>query len=333
MPYGVENMEYLNIKDTTLRVSRLCMGGCPLGGYGWGRVQERELLDAVRTALDNGINFFDTADIYGLGTSELTLGKALGSRRAEAVVATKFGVRVDGGKTWYDNSPSWMEQALTDSLRRLGTDWVDLWIVHYLDGVTPLEDIVEALERYRQEGRIRAYGLSNVTARDLERIAEAGGGFVSLQDEYSLACRKNEEILTDSCARYGLTPMTWGSLGQGVLTGKYDITTIFGPNDRRSREVYINFHGEKFRHNLRIVEAMRPIAAAHNVPLAAVAVRFILDHLPDSVVLTGFKRPAQVLDTLKAMDWRLTAKELQELDNISLEFVSPDGETHEEDRT
>ena len=98
-------MEYITLKNTDLQVSRVCMGGCPMGGYGWGNVQEQELLDAVSAALDNGINFFDTADTYGLGKSEETLGKALGSRRHQAVIASKFGVRIGSQGTFYDNSP------------------------------------------------------------------------------------------------------------------------------------------------------------------------------------------------------------------------------------
>ena len=107
-----ENMEYITLKNSDLQVSRICMGGCPMGQYGWGDVQEKLLLDAVSEALERGINFFDTADTYGLGTSERTLAKALGARRSEVVIADKFGVRVENGRTFYDNSPEWIRKAL-----------------------------------------------------------------------------------------------------------------------------------------------------------------------------------------------------------------------------
>ena len=204
------------------------MGGCPMGGYGWGSVQENELIDAVHTALDNGVNFFDTADTYGLGQSEITLGKALGSRRKDAVIATKFGVRAGNGKTFYDNSPEYIEQALDASLKRLNTDYIDLYQVHYRDAVTPLSVIAETLERFKEQGKIRYYGLSNVSMADYEEIMQLKGSFVSLQDEYSLACRKNEKDLLKLSEELELTPMTWGSLGQGILTGKYDKNTSFG---------------------------------------------------------------------------------------------------------
>ena len=311
-------MEYSKIRNTDLNVSRICMGGCPMGGYGWGAVQEAELIDAVHTALDNGINFFDTADTYGLGQSEITLGKALGNRRKDAIIATKFGVRAGNGKTFYDNSPEYIEQALDASLKRLGTDYIDLYQVHYRDGVTPISAVAETLERMKEAGKIRYYGLSNISMKDYEELAPYKGQFVSFQDEYSLACRKNESDMLNLSDKLSMTPLTWGSLGQGILTGKYDKTNVnFDSSDRRSRDIYVNFHGEKLLKNLEIVETMRPIAAAHNKSVAAVAIRFILDYIPGSVVLCGVKRPAQILSNIEGSDWRLTSEEIHELDEVS----------------
>lgn len=311
-------MEYSKIKNTDLNVSRICMGGCPMGGYGWGAVQETELIDAVQAALDNGINFFDTADTYGLGQSEITLGKALGNRRKVAVIATKFGVRAGNGKTFYDNSPEYIEQALDASLKRLDTDYIDLYQVHYRDGVTPISVVSETLERMKEAGKIRYYGLSNISMKDYEEIAPFKGKFVSFQDEYSLACRKNESDMLALSEELSMTPLTWGSLGQGILTGKYDKTNVnFDSSDRRSRDIYVNFHGEKLLKNLEIVEAMRPIAAVHNKSVAAVAIRFILDHIPGSVVLCGAKRPAQILSNVEGSDWKLSVEELDLLDKVS----------------
>lgn len=311
-------MEYSKIRNTDLNVSRICMGGCPMGGYGWGAVQEAELIDAVQTALDNGINFFDTADTYGLGQSEITLGKSLGNRRKDAVIATKFGVRAGNGKTFYDNSPEYIEQALDASLKRLDTDYIDLYQVHYRDGVTPISVVAETLERMKEAGKIRYYGLSNISMKDYEELAPYKGKFVSFQDEYSLACRKNERDMLALSDKLSMTPLTWGSLGQGILTGKYDKTNVnFDSSDRRSRDIYVNFHGKKLLKNLEIVETMRPIAAAHNKSVAAVAIRFILDHIPDSVVLCGAKRPAQILSNAEGSDWKLTSEEINELDEVS----------------
>ena len=130
-------MEYITLKNSDLEVSRFCMGGCPMGGYGWGNVQKTELVDAVRTALDNGVNYFDTADTYGLGQSEMTLAEALGADRKRVVIQTKFGVRQGEKGTFYDNSPEYIEEALDASLKRLNTDYIDIYTLHYRDGRTP----------------------------------------------------------------------------------------------------------------------------------------------------------------------------------------------------
>ncbi len=311
-------MEYITLKNSDLNVSRLCMGGCPMGGYGWGDVQENELIEAVHTAIDNGINFFDTADVYGLGQSEKTLAKALGSYRKDVVIATKFGVRTGNGKTVYDNSPEWIREALEGSLKRLGTDYIDLYQVHYRDGVTPISVVLETLEELKAKGYIRYFGLSNIHQDDLAELEPYVGKFVSFQDEYSLACRKNEKDMFEVSEKLQMTPLTWGSLGQGILTGKYTKENVdFGSDDRRSREIYVNFHGEKLLKNLEIVEVMKGIAEKYGKPVAAVAIRFILDYIPESVVLCGAKRPSQILGNVEGMDWKLGEEDLKVLDEVS----------------
>lgn len=310
-------MEYITLRNSELRVSRLCMGGCPMGGYGWGSVRESELIDAVHVALDQGVNFFDTADTYGLGRSEITLGKSLGSHRKEVVVASKFGVRVGGGITVYDNSPAWIEEALNGSLKRLGTDYIDLYQVHYRDKATPISSVVETLEEMKKQGKIRYYGLSNIYQADIPELHPFAGSFVSFQDECSLACRKNEQDMRQISNDLQMTPLTWGSLGQGILTGKYDENVVFGEDDRRSRDIYVNFHGEKLHQNLRIVEVLRRIAERHSKTVSACAIRWILDTLPESSVIAGVKRPEQLNANIEAMDWHLSEDELQELDRVS----------------
>lgn len=311
-------MEYITLQNTDLRVSRFCMGGCPMGGYGWGSVQESELLDAIHAALNAGVNFFDTADTYGLGQSERTLAKGLGSRRRDVVIESKFGVRVGGGKTVYDNSPEYIQQALEESLRRLNTDYIDVYLIHYRDGKTPIADVVGKLEELKAAGKLRYYGLSNIHGDGLEELLPYAGRFACCQDELSLACRKNEDDLRAVQSRLRATPMTWGSLGQGILTGKYNRENVcFGADDRRSREIYVNFHGEKLEQNLRIVEALKKIAANREKSVAACAIRWILDTLPESVVIAGVKRPAQLSANVEAMGWTLNEEELRELNEVS----------------
>ncbi len=311
-------MEYLILKNSDLKVSRIGMGGCPMGQYGWGNVQENELIEAVHSAIDLGITLFDTADTYGLGQSEITLGKALGKRRRDVVIASKFGVRIENGKTFYDNSPEYIEKALDDSLRRLRTDYIDLYQVHYRDEKTPIEDVVDKLESLKKQGKIRYYGLSNIHENDKDELKYFIGSFVSFQDEYSLACRKNERDIRLISDELQMTPITWGSLGQGILTGKYNKNVKFNSDDRRSRDVYVNFHGEKLLKNLEIVDEMKIIGLNHDRPVSAVAIRFILDYLEDSVVLCGAKKAEQIIGNIQGTDWNLSESELDELDRISI---------------
>lgn len=293
------------------------MGGCPMGGYGWGNVQESELLDAISEALDKGVNFFDTADTYGLGQSERTLAKGLGERRKNVVIESKFGVRVGGGKTVYDNSPEYIQTALEESLRRLNTDYIDIYTIHYRDGKTPIADVIGKLDELKAAGKIRHYGLSNIHGNEADELIPYAEKFVCCQDEFSLACRKNEADLFSLQSKLHVTPMTWGSLGQGILTGKYGADVKFGADDRRSREIYVNFHGEKLKQNLRIVEVLKKVAENHRRTVAACAIRWILDTLPESVVIAGVKRPSQLDSNIEAMDWHLGIEEMKELNEVA----------------
>lgn len=310
-------MEYIKLQNSDLLVSCLCMGGCPMGGYGWGNVQEQELLDAIACAVDNGINFFDTADTYGLGQSEKTLAKGLGSKRKDVIIESKFGVRFGKDGTTYDNSPEYIQECLEGTLKRLNTDYLDVYVIHYRDGKTPIADVVGKLGDLQKQGKLRYFGLSNIHQDGMAELEPFKGQFVCCQDEYSLVCRTFEKDLLAVQRKIGATPLTWGSLGQGILTGKYDRTCSFEENDRRSRDIYVNFHGDKLAKNMDIVDTMRSIAEAHGVSVAAVAIRFILDHLKDSVVLVGAKRPAQILGNLESIGWNLTSDELQLLNEVS----------------
>lgn len=312
-------MEYITLKNSDLNVSRICMGGCPMGGYGWGsNILESELIDAVHTALDNGVNFFDTADTYGLGQSEITLGKALKGRRSKAIIASKFGVHAKKGTpTFYDNSPEWIRYSIEGTLKRLGTDYIDLYQIHYRDEKTPISEVIEVLDELKKAGYIRYYGLSNIHKKDAAELEEHKGKFVSFQNEYSLACRKNESDLLNFSRELSLSPLTWGSLGQGILTGKYDKSTTFSSDDRRSRDVYVNFHGEKLKKNLEIVEAMKQISKSNGKSVPSIAIRFILDYINNSVVLVGVKRPAQMLSNIEAVGWHLCNEQINILEKIS----------------
>lgn len=313
-------MDYIILQHSELKVSRIAIGGDPMGKHGWGEVQESALNEAINIGIDNGINFFDTADIYGFGEAERILGESLGKRRKDVIIASKFGVRRNEGntRTFYDNSPSWIRKTVVASLKRLKTDYIDIYQLHYRDGVTPILDIIETLDDLKRKGLIRYYGLSNIYSNDISEILPYADSFVSFQDEYSLANRTHEADIKKIEHDLSITPLTWGSLGQGILTGKYGRNVIFDSSDRRSRDTYKNFHGEKLKKNLEIIDYMRSIIPEYNKSLAAIAIRFILDYLKSSVVLVGVKNKEQVLSNCEACEWNLNSHHIWCLCEISL---------------
>ena len=292
-----------------------------MGGYDWGETHEQDFIDAIHVALDKGVNFFDTADTYGLGHSEETLAKGLGNRRKDVVIQSKFGVRVMqdmiGRKTIYDNSPIYVRKALEGTLARLKTDYIDIYTIHYRDYSTQIEELIGILTELKKEGKIRYFGLSNIHGNQVEELLPYKDLFATCQDEYSLACRVYEQDLETVRERIKALPMTWGSLGQGILTGKYNADVKFGDNDRRRREIYVNFHGDKLKKNLEIVKHMKIIADEQHKSCAAVAIRFILDYLPCSIVTAGVKNVAQMRANLEGVDWNLSPDDIAVLDKVS----------------
>jgi aryl-alcohol dehydrogenase-like predicted oxidoreductase len=311
-------MEYITLGNSDLKVSRLGFGCCPMGMHGWGAVDKRDLISAVRIALDEGVTLFDTADIYGLGMSENILGEALGSHRSKVVIASKFGARwTKEGRIVYDNSIPWIRTALDESLKRLNTDYIDLYQLHYWDRITPLDETFEFLELSRTAGKIRYYGVTNIDVLD-RGIKKMPDGLASFSFEYSLANRKFEERIMRLAVDYHLSFLSWGSLGQGILSGKYSENTVFPEIDRRSRSVYVNFHGKTFKKNLEIVSEMKRLLLSYpDKTLSQMAIRWILDYLNFGVVLVGIKKPVQIKENCRAFGWNLNKKDIHSLDRLS----------------
>jgi len=317
-------------RTTTLGTSgapvlRVAFGCEQLGGHNWGEVVVSDVLSAIDEAIDCGVNLFDTADCYGLGESERRLGALLRARRSNVMVATKFGVRVDpSGRVSYDSSPEWAERALDASLSRLQTDCVDLLQLHYWDRRTPIAATLECMERLRIAGKCRYIGATNVSAADLPRVLPEG--FVSLSLEHSLVARGSE---TDAQAagERGLTFLGYGTLAQGLLSGRYGPDHRFGGNDRRSRATYVQHHGARRDRNMSIVAVISEAAAALGASPAQVAIAWVLERLPRSIALVGLKRSAQLREALGALELRLTDPWRTRLDDISA-LADAAGPTH-----
>lgn len=298
-------------------IARIGFGGCPMGRHAWGPTSDRDLIDAVHTALDAGITLFDTSDVYGLGHSETLLGQALTSHRHQAIVATKFGVRRTNGNTHYDCSPKWIRTALEGSLARLQTDVVDLYQMHYWDGVTPLDEVFGTLKQLRAEGKIRSFGVTNF---DLGTVTgPLPEALVTFSHDYSLTNRSHESTIARTAQQRDLTFLSWGSLGHGVLTGKYDTEGAFESGDRRNRETYRAFHGDGLEKSLRIVGKMADLLSEYpERTMPQLALRWLLDRHPAAIALVGIKTPAQISDNVAALGWHLAEQHVQELDEVSL---------------
>lgn len=290
-------MQTVPLPHSDLCVTRVGLGGCPLGGHGWGPVEHDRLVEAVHTALDHGVNHFDTADIYGLGASEQLLAEALGPRRHDVVIASKFGVRRVDDRTVYDARPEWMHKALDATLRRLQLESLPLYYLHWPDGETPVAETLGALQRLKDAGKIRAIGMSNLSPEQCaEAFAAAEVSVVQLR--YSLLDREDADAVRPIATKHGSPLVTWGSLSQGLLTGKFDASTRFDLSDRRKR--YPAFQGEQYTRNLAFVEQLKTEADRLRTTPGRLAIRWLIDTPGVGTVLFGAKTAEQVEDNLAA---------------------------------
>jgi aryl-alcohol dehydrogenase-like predicted oxidoreductase len=284
------------------RISVVGFGGWPIGGHGYGPVEDSRSVAAVHKALDLGITLFDTADVYGFGRSEEILAKALGRRIQDVVLATKFGVRWDGsGRTWKDCSPEYLRIALEGSLRRLKTDCLPLYQIHRHDGVTSLSDVFDALFRLREEGKIRHIGCSNIPS-SVFRDTIISGKIDSAQLQYSLAYQDSSQDLVAYRGQDRMATLVYGVLARGLLTGKYGKNSIFGEGDTRGEDS--NFRENMDRNSL-IVHAIRKVSAKYRKTPGQVAIRWVLENPSVSCALVGVKSEEQVLENAGAVGWFL----------------------------
>lgn len=296
-------------------------GAEQLGGHAWGEIDIERCVAAVHRAVDGGVRLFDTADCYGLGLSEERLGQIFAGRWGDVVLSTKCGVRFDaGGKVRYDNDPAYIHEACRASLRRLGTGHIDLFQLHHRDPTVPLDDALGAFVELRDQGLIRAFGVSNVTAEELASSRVVG--LSSASWEFSLAVRRHEGAIRDLVGR-GLLFLGFGTLGQGILGGRHRGRGALDAHDRRQRSNLPNFH-DRLDHNLRIVDTLAEVAAARpGRSPASVAIRWVMETIPGAIPLVGIKNPDQCGALLAAMADQLGPDERAALDRSSAPAGAP----------
>jgi aryl-alcohol dehydrogenase-like predicted oxidoreductase len=282
------------------------------------RIDEHASVRVVNAALDEGITFFDTADIYGGTKSEEFLGRALGSKRSSAVVATKFGMAVDD--TRKGAHPTYIRQAVADSLRRLGTDYIDLYQLHQPDPSVPIADTLGALTELVRAGTVREIGCSNFSSAQLQEAhdaASAGGyaRFVSVQNEFSLLHRGPQQDVLGTCARLGLAFLPYFPLASGLLTGKYTPGTA-APSDSRLSASWVTDRFLSGR-NVAIAEALKSFAAGRGHSLLELAMSWLAGQPQVASIIAGATSPDQIRANAGAVNWRLTAAELAEIDRLA----------------
>jgi aryl-alcohol dehydrogenase-like predicted oxidoreductase len=316
-------MNYRELADTGVFVSELCLGTMTFGGRGqiWeviGGIDQPSVDALVSRALDAGINFVDTANVYAAGESETMLGRALGSRRHEVVLATKVRGRTGPGPNQVGLSRLHILQAVEASLKRLDTDYIDLYQIHRFDLLTNIEDTLRALDDLVHSGKVRYIGCSNLAAWQLMKalaVSREQGleRFKCTQSYYSLAGRDLEREMIPLLKDQGLGLLVWSPLAGGFLSGKFTRDT----GDEAARRAKFDFPPVNKEKGFDILDVAKVIADRHGVSVAQIALAWILANPTVTSVIIGARKPAQLEDNLKAIDVRLSAEDMKALDEVS----------------
>ena len=317
-------MKYKLLGDTGVFVSRLCLGTMTFGGRALppydkvGGLDQKEAQGIVDRALDAGVNFIDTANVYAAGESETLLGEAIKARRNEVVLATKFHSSMGTGPNRSGQSRFHMMTALEDSLKRLQTDRIDLYQIHNFDPLTPFEEVLRALDDAVRQGKVRYIGCSNLAAWQVMRALGVSAlrnleRFVSVQAYYSLAGRDLEHDIIPMVEDQRIGLMAWSPLAGGFLSGKYDRHTEHGA----SRRDKVEFPPIDRNRTFDIIDVLRDIAARHGVSAAQIALGWLLAKPAVTSVIVGARRVDQLEDNLGALDVVLSQQDVEELDRVS----------------
>lgn len=315
-------MEYRAFGRTGIDVSAIGYGCWEIGG-GYGDIEEAEFVRAINRALDLGINLFDTAEGYGHGASEKALGRALGSRRDEALIVTKFGMNYPEMPNMRDSSRARVLASIDKSLQFLGTDHVDVYLVHWPDRTVPFEETMAALDEIVAAGKVRFVGLSNFTRDEIEECSKYRR-IDAVQYGWNMFDRRMEKDIFPYCRQEGIGFMGYGSLAYGLLTGTFSEDMDFGTEDWRSRQGKMGsikmfdtlFGEESFPRNVRAVEELKGMAAGYGRSLPQLALRWGLSHPAVSTSLVGCRTVAEVEDNVEAVNFEIAAADLAEIDEI-----------------
>ncbi|MFO7897565.1 MAG: aldo/keto reductase [Planctomycetota bacterium] len=312
-------METRRLGGSELDVTVIGLGCWVMGGWMWGGADDEQSIAAVRAALDGGCRLVDTAPVYGQGRSEEVVGRALEGRRDEVVLATKCGLVWDErggrkhfvdpeGRTIYHNlSAASVKQECDESLRRLRTDVIDLYQCHWPDAGVPHEETMTALVELKDEGKIRAIGVSNYTAEMMGECLEVAP-LASVQPQYNMLDRSIEDELLPFCREHGIGVIAYSPLARGLLTGKVTMDREFEEGDHRAGRPW--FQPRNRRRVLAFLDEIRPIAEKHDATLAQLAANWVIRQDGVTTAICGARRPEQAEENIRAADFVLTDEEL-----------------------
>ena len=324
----MSDLPYTRLGRTDLSVSRICLGTWQFGGD-WGSVEREEVKDAVRRALELGINFFDTAQAYGFGESEALLAEALEGKAGddEVVVATKGGLRRTGSGIERDSSREWLRRGVEESLRNLDVEAIDLYQVHWPDPDTPLKETTGALRELRDEGKIRHVGVSNFGVPELEEF-ERTLPAETVQPPYHLFRRDIEEDVLPWCRERDVGVLVYGPLAHGLLSGRMDAD--WRPTEGDWRNGSPLFRGDAFRRNLEVVDELRRFADERGIPVPELAVAWTLAQPGVHAAIVGARHSAHIEGTAPAAALELDDDDLAELERIMEAAVAVEGPSPEQ---
>jgi myo-inositol catabolism protein IolS len=315
-------MEYRRFGRTDLKVSAIGFGCWEIGGT-YGRIDESQFQRAVAQAIDNGVTCLDTAEAYGMGVSEEALARALGNRRRDVVIATKFGVGYDEMPNRRDSSRARILASIDKSLRRLGTDHVDIYLVHWPDPLTPLDETMQTLDDIVRQGKVRYIGVSNFRLAQIEACMRLRRVDVA-QYAWNMFDRRMQAEIFPYCAAQQIAVMAYGSLAYGMLSGTFHAGMQFEESDWRSKSGMLGninlfrtlFGPEHFVRNLAAVEELKGLAAKYGKSLPQFALRWTLSNPVIGTALVGFRTPAEVTENLGALGWEISNADIAEVDTI-----------------
>jgi len=309
-------MEYISIKRTGLTVSRIALGTWAIGGWMWGGTDETESIRTIHAALDTGVNLIDTAPVYGFGVSEEIVGKAIEQRghREKVVIATKVGLEWHNGSVSRNSSRGRIRQEVQDSLRRLRTDYIDLYQVHWPDLAVAIEETAREMQELYKEGLIRAIGVSNYSPEQMVRFVSASELHV-VQSPYNLFEREIDREVLPYVRENNLTALAYGPLCRGLLTGKMRSDTTFTGDDLRKSDP--KFQSPRFAQYLNAVQQLNDLAQRRlGKRVMDLAVRWVLDTPGITAALWGARHPADLDAAAGALDWKLDADTRLAIDQI-----------------